>query len=486
MTAATKCLLALLAGSYIGLAADGPSNTLQVQLITPLRSDSPGSDGAPVLAILTRPLVEDGIIRMPARTQLHGTIVKARPVGLGLRRERAFVDLVFTHWQTPEGELVPLEAVPIGIDNAREQISRPGRVQGILAASNPLGVVRGIWYRPSLNLLVRAPSGLTGACGTAWSRLALGPVGAASLLAARVLLTRLPDPEIHIPAGAELTLRIQAPIASNDWGWVPRPSSVEPALADFIKAQPVDVRRPDGQPVGDIINIAFVGPERMMKDAFSAAGWAPAEELNRKSFGRAYHAFTERQGYPTAPVSKLVFQGRPPDLVFQKSLNSMAKRHHVRFWRVESPSGESVWLGAATHDVTVTFDRRRFSLAHRIDRQIDREREKLIGDLDFVGAVDQQSLLRRELTVSPEVMTDGAIAVARLREADFQPLPEASSGIAASKPSVGRRIIRRVTLETRHYLLRENAYYLAYQAARAISRTNPGLTVRGTRAPASF
>ena len=39
-------------------------------------------------------------------------------------------------------------------------------------------------------------------------------------------------------------------------------------------------------------------------------------------------------------------EGRLPDLVFQKSFNTLAKRHHVRLWQVEVPGG-TAWVGAA-------------------------------------------------------------------------------------------------------------------------------------------
>jgi len=41
-------------------------------------------------------------------------------------------------------------------------------------------------------------------------------------------------------------------------------------------------------------------------------------------------------------MTNLKFNGNPPDVAFQKGLDTFAKRHHIRLWR----NGQSdVWLG---------------------------------------------------------------------------------------------------------------------------------------------
>ena len=69
--------------------------------------------------------------------------------------------------------------------------------------------------------------------------------------------------------------------------------------------------------------------------------------------GGASHDAAER--LRRSPVSALLMNERPPDLVFQKSLNTFAKRHHVRIWKLAKKyNGREVWVGAATHDIATT------------------------------------------------------------------------------------------------------------------------------------
>ena len=165
--------------------------------------------------------------------------------------------------------------------------------------------------------------------------------------------------------------------------------------------------------------------------------------------------------------SDLYYEGREPDLVFQKSLNSIAKRHHVRLWRVTGPGGESIWLGAATHDITVGFDAKTFGLLHKIDENIDRERRKVIADLEFIGASSGASDLTRNLRVGAETKTDQVLAVARIDMPGDYALKSAPASAGGSRI---RRFTRRLILEARQYALRENPYYLAFASVRKLTR----------------
>jgi hypothetical protein len=455
-----------------------PRPALEIRTLDVIRSrHTPTRE---IQAELIRPLLSDREVLMPVRTRLFGRIEQSRSVGIGLRRERASIQMLFTPWEAPDGSRHPLHATPLAIDNAREQVDAEGRIQGILAASNPLGISRGLWFRPSLRLL-RTP-GVGGAGGTTWLNLALGPEGAAGLFGARLLLTRLPDPEIDLPAGTEMTLELHCAEADQSWDTLPAPAQLEDSLAGFLAEQPAAVRKPDDTAVGDIINLALIGSQQQVEAAFEAAGWSTAQDLDRKSFARSYTAFTQRQGYPEAPVSRLHYQGRPPDLVFQKSLNSIAKRHHVRLWNVTPPTGEDIWLAAATHDITVGFNSKNFGLLHKIDANVDRERSKVAGDLDFAGAVTATAVVERDFPLAAGIQSDLALAVVTLQAPAAARLHPTRT--AAPKPSLIHRLARRLILEGRQYLLRDNPYYLTFAAGRKLLHRSSGtLLTASTNSP---
>ena len=83
-----------------------------------------------------------------------------------------------------------------------------------------------------------------------------------------------------------------------------------------------------------------------------------------------------------------MINGKPPDLVFQKSLDTFAKRHHIRIWKEPGTyQGRDVWIGAATHDIAISTEKAKTKWSHRIDPHIDREREWIETDLLYSKAL---------------------------------------------------------------------------------------------------
>lgn len=68
----------------------------------------------------------------------------------------------------------------------------------------------------------------------------------------------------------------------------------------------------------------------------------------------------------------------------------------MRFWLLGSANGDqTVWLGAATHDVGIAFRRRGFGFTHVVYSQVDEERSRIVFDLDAIGCVDKVSVYHR-------------------------------------------------------------------------------------------
>jgi hypothetical protein len=210
-----------------------------------------------------------------------------------------------------------------------------------------------------------------------------------------------------------------------------------------------------------------VGSREQVQSAFRAAGWSTSEALTRRSFSRMFVAFAMMRADPTAPVAPLTYRGNTSTLAFQKSLNTVAKRHHIRIWPA-SLEGTQVWLAAATHDVAMAVDRRHMTLTHLIDPLIDRERSTVVNDLVSagcvagVGSVERPQAVRLPGRRLPSV-TDGNAVVLFLQDCSI-PGP-VSPGLQEPRHSRATLVVRSFFLENREYLLRGNVYYWGYRAA---------------------
>lgn len=453
-----------------GWAATLPVQTgtpVTVRLLNPLSSFSSRA-GDEFQAMVVAPVEMNGQLLMPRNSIVFGRVVKKTKVGLGFIHERASLQLEFYAWQAPESERQPLRAQLAEIDNAREQVLPDGRIKGILATSGPPGLLLGIWRRPELSMFGRASIGFSGIAHFTWLQSNFHPAMAPAIASLRMLAVRFPEPEIHLPAGSDLILMAQSQLAPM--GVVPE-SRPPAGIVSLAAAQPLLTTRGNSGKTADITNLLFLGSKEQLEEAFKQSGWFPADTIAPQTILRAYRAMTTQDAYLTAPVSLLQLEGRPPDLVFQRSLNTIAKRHHIRVWKQPDLfDGQEVWVAAATHDTGIQVRAGGMSYTHRTDPHIDRERRKVVEDLKFAGCVDSDDLVDRpDFTDEPygQISTDGRMAVLQLKACaptvDFTEVFQ----IPSQRIGPSARLLRRFLLENRHAILRGNLYYLAYQGFHA-------------------
>lgn len=441
------------------------SSTLKIRLLTGL-STYTAKPGAPFTAIVIAPYEKNGRVLIPRGSLICGTVRKSQRVRFGLVHERAALSLNFDHYELPDGDKFPLTAQLASVDNAREQMKPDGTIQGILAARNPNGLINGFWYRPDFSLFYRSLIGLTGATDQLASKFDMGPIGAAAFIALHCTLLRFPDPEIRLPPGTDMALDITLD-ASQVPSFTPEaPAAVPESLASFVDRQPREITRTDLRPAQDIINLVFVCSRHELIQAFRDAGWFPSDRVTLRTFSRVYSSFSAMQTYHTAPVSKLWYRGHEPDFVFQKSFNTVSKRHHIRIWSAGTFDGKEIWLGAATHDTGVTFRATAFEFQHKIDSEIDFERAKIVNDLLFAGCSSAvgyvQPAAERQDT---GITTDQRIAVLFLNPCTDDQRYPGPNGLKTPATWIVR-LSRRLVLESRNYLVREQPYYWGYQILR--------------------
>jgi len=313
-----------------------------------------------------------------------------------------------------------------------------------------------------------------------WLKYSMGPLGAAGLLLVRCAIVTFPEPEIHLPPGADMTLKVtvspkeQEPPPSSltllPVTWTEEPGSAGATevsrLANWVKARSGPITYANGKAASDIFNVVMLGSRQQLAATFVNSGWTEADPRTLAASSRMYRAFSAMHSYASAPVSLLLFKGAPPDLVFEKSLDTVTQRHHVRFWRAGKFEGVEVWLGAATHDTGVKFRLASMSFTHKIDPDVDLEREKIATDLSFAECADEPAYLPGMAPVpagQSRIQTDGRVAVLASQPCSAVVL----SGDVPAKPGNHfSRFGRRLILETRNYLMRDNAYYWGYRLVR--------------------
>jgi hypothetical protein len=139
--------------------------------------------------------------------------------------------------------------------------------------------------------------------------------------------------------------------------------------------------------LGDPVNLAFLGDEEDLHAAMVAAGWTRADDVTMASGWRIVMSTLSRRSYDEAPVSPLFLFGRKQDFAYQQEVEgNPAKRHHVRFWRTPDgwllPGGRRVdWLAAGTFDRAVGFSLFTLQITHKIDADIDVERDHIVHTL---------------------------------------------------------------------------------------------------------
>ncbi len=135
------------------------------------------------------------------------------------------------------------------------------------------------------------------------------------------------------------------------------------------------------------ISLIILAPDRQaFLDLFAAAGWLRAEKPTLANLDKALAAAWLGQPYPTAPMTPSFWNSRPHDFGFQlpTETGNLRQRHHARFWNtgVLTKDGQMIIVGTASLDVGL-----KWGITHKIDPNIDAERDFLVSDLVATGRV---------------------------------------------------------------------------------------------------
>lgn len=147
----------------------------------------------------------------------------------------------------------------------------------------------------------------------------------------------------------------------------------------------------DGNP-GDMVNFLILGSEDEMKKTFTTAGWVKVDADVKETILAGALASLSKESYLTMPMSQLYLFGRPQDYgwAHAEPITVVASRNHLRIWKAPfTVDGQTLWVGAATHDIGFEKDQRNNSVTHKIDPDIDLERDYVEKTLSSTGLVSE-------------------------------------------------------------------------------------------------
>ena len=203
--------------------------------------------------------------------------------------------------------------------------------------------------------------------------------------------------------GTELTAHTRSD-SSVEIAGLPLARENVSGLNEMIKMLPPRVTNAEGRE-GDMINLIFQAKEEDLQEAFAQAGWVKVEKAKRLIF---WHLLWQRKHYTKLPMDRLYVFGRAQDYSYAlpDPQSIVARRHHLRIWKTgQVVDGVPLWVAAATHDVSIQFVKHKFRLFHRIDPNVDAERDFIAGNLS-----EAKRLTREQYVNCPEPVSQAQTA----------------------------------------------------------------------------
>ena len=145
---------------------------------------------------------------------------------------------------------------------------------------------------------------------------------------------------------------------------------------------------------GDMVNFIILGSEAAVQRVFTTAGWVKVDSDVKDTVLHGLIGSLSKESYLTMPMSQLYLFGRPQDYgwAHAEPISVVASRNHLRIWKAPfAVNGGAAWVGAATHDIGFERDQRNNGITHKIDPDIDLERDYVEKTLLSTGLVAEVS-----------------------------------------------------------------------------------------------
>lgn len=188
---------------------------------------------------------------------------------------------------------------------------------------------------------------------------------------------------------------------------------------------------------GDMVNFLILGDEDQMKKVFTNAGWVHVDADVKASVLSGALASLEKESYVTMPMSQLYLFGRPQDYgwAHAEPIKVVATRNHLRVWKAPfTVHGQTLWVGAATHDIGFEKDQRNNGLTHKIDPDIDLERDYVQKTLSSTGLISEvmhflpsDPLQEAKTATGGSFHSNGQVLILQLGNSSHGPTSQAST-----------------------------------------------------------
>ena len=219
-------------------------------------------------------------------------------------------------------------------------------------------------------------------------------------------------------------LAVYPPDAGGDYSSAQEVKSIPGVDARLFSKIPRRVADHAGD-AGDMVNFVILGSESQMQNVFTGAGWVKVDADAREGVLHGILESISKESYLTMPMSQLYLFGRPQDYgwAHAEPIRVVASRNHLRIWKAPvEVNGKTLWVGAATHDIGFERDQRNNGLTHKIDPDIDLERDYLEKTLVSTGLVAQiayfrpaDALKEAKTATGGSFHSDGRILILSLR-----------------------------------------------------------------------
>lgn len=461
------CLTSSLASACTELPA---GSTFWVRLTAPMSSYN-ARPGSPIHGFLLESPACADVAAFPIKIPVEGHVVSAHRVGLGLWHETGTLEIEFDRLVPSDAPPVEIHGRVLQVDNAREQVKK-GVIHGIRATDTPQGTISSrLKYMPSIHLY---PDPF--------------------LLSYKMLFPVFPEAEIclepgtdlevelpaatHLPADFAVVAPVTTPSADPEFAENRGPSPDTPIsdqqVAHDLPGLPERTFTKKGKEA-DVVNLIFTGSRTDVEMAFATAGWLPSEHVSKTTVRHQLYAFLAKTDYSTAPMSTQVLEGRPPDLMLEKTFDSYEKRDHVRIWSLPPDAGGTeLWASASVRETGATLSVKHKGFMHHVSPDLAESQRVIVRDLlaadciQSVGAIARPDMDHVLLNATGEIFrTDGTLTVIHLKPCgtDYQ-----GAGFTNAPPyhpsNKVYRYARKEILTVRSDLWRANILYAGYDLTR--------------------